>query len=53
MSFKPNYNQQRTDRNRSKAQKRQEKLKRLEEETARRKAARGETPDPDKTQEDA
>jgi hypothetical protein len=53
MSFKPNYNQQRADRNRSKAQKRQEKLKRLEEETARRKAARGETSDPDKTQEDA
>jgi hypothetical protein len=49
MPFKPNYNQQRADRNRSKAQKKQEKLKRLEEETARRKAARGETPDPDKT----
>jgi hypothetical protein len=53
MAFKPNYNQQRADRNRSKAQKKQEKLKRLEEETARRKAARGEAPDPDKTQEDA
>ena len=53
MPFKPNYNQQRADRNRSKAQKKQEKLKRLEEETARRKAARGETPDPGKTQEDA
>jgi hypothetical protein len=53
MAFKPNYNQQRADRNRSKAQKKQEKLKRLEEETARRKAARGEAADPDKAQEDA
>ncbi|HEX2448452.1 MAG TPA: hypothetical protein VHK26_09745 [Methyloceanibacter sp.] len=52
MAFKPNYNQQRADRNRSKAQKRQEKLKRLEEETARRKAARGDAPSPDKSQED-
>jgi hypothetical protein len=53
MPFKPNYNQQRADRSRSKAQKKQEKLKRLEAETARRKAARGETPGPDKTEEDA
>ncbi|MGD9502010.1 MAG: hypothetical protein AB7V40_05935 [Methyloceanibacter sp.] len=53
MAFKPNYNQQRADRNRSKAQKKQEKLRRLEEETARRKALRGEAPDPDKTQDDA
>ena len=52
MAFKPNYNQQRADRNRSKAQKKLEKLKRLEEETAKRKAAR-EAPDPEKTQEDA
>ena len=42
MAFKPNYNQQRADRNRAKAQKKQEKLKRLEEETAKRKAARAE-----------
>jgi hypothetical protein len=35
MAFKPNYNQQRADRNRAKAQKKQEKLKRLEEETDR------------------
>jgi hypothetical protein len=48
MAFKPNYNQQRADRNRAKAQKKQEKLKRLEEDTAKRKAARGEQPDPDK-----
>jgi hypothetical protein len=54
MAFKPNYNQQRADRNRAKAQKKQEKLKRLEEETARRKAARGgEEPGPAKPTEDA
>lgn len=53
MAFKPNYNQQRADRDRAKAQKKQEKLKRLEEETAKRKASRGETPDPDTSQEDA
>jgi hypothetical protein len=41
MTFKPNYNQQRADRNRAKTQKKQEKLRRLEEETAKRKAARG------------
>ena len=52
MAFKPNYNQQRADRNRAKAQKKQEKLKRLEEETAKRKAARGEQPDPEVTRED-
>jgi hypothetical protein len=51
MAFKPNYNQQRADRNRSKAQKKQEKLKRLEEETAKRKAARGEQPDPEEAPE--
>jgi hypothetical protein len=53
MAFKPNYNQQRADRNRAKAQKKQEKLKRLEEETAKRKAARGGEPDAEKTPEDA
>ena len=53
MAFKPNYNQQRADRNRAKAQKKQEKLKRLEEETAKRKAARGDAPGADKGQEDA
>jgi hypothetical protein len=47
MAFKPNYNQQRADRNRAKAQKKQEKQKRLEDETAKRKAARGEPADPD------
>jgi hypothetical protein len=47
MAFKPNYNQQRADRNRAKAEKKKEKLKRLEEETAKRKAARGEQSDAD------
>jgi hypothetical protein len=51
MAFKPNYNQQRADRNRAKAQKKQEKLKRLEEETAKRKAARGEELGAKKTEE--
>ena len=53
MAFKTNYNQQRADRNRTKAQKKQEKLKRLEEETAKRKALRSEIPDAKPTQEDA
>jgi len=53
MAFKPNYNQQRADRNRAKAQNKQEKLKRLEEETAKRKAARSDEPSADKTPEDA
>jgi hypothetical protein len=52
MAFKPNYNQQRADRNRAKEQKKQEKRKRLEEETAKRKAARGDQPDPEKTPQD-
>jgi hypothetical protein len=53
MAFKPNYNQQRADRNRAKAQKKQEKQKRLEEETAKRKASRAEPADPDKGAKDA
>ncbi len=40
MAFKPNYNQQRNERNRAKEQKKQEKLQKREEEVARRKAAR-------------
>jgi len=52
MAYKPNYNQQRADRNRAKAQKNQEKLKRLEEETAKRKATRGDEPDAEKNQKD-
>ena len=37
----------------AKTQKKQEKLKRLEEETAKRKAARGDVPDAEKNQKDA
>jgi hypothetical protein len=40
MAFKPNYNQQRSDRNRAKDQKKQVKLQRREEEAAKRRAAR-------------
>jgi len=53
MAFKPNYNQQRAERNRAKARKKQEKLKRLEEETAKRKAVCGDEPGSEKTAEDA
>ncbi|CAO3457300.1 hypothetical protein [Azospirillum sp.] len=38
MAFKPNYNQQRAERNRAKEQKKQEKLQRREEEVAARRA---------------
>jgi len=43
MAFKPNYNQQRAERNRAKEARKQEKLQRREEEAAKRKA------DPDGT----
>jgi len=43
MAFKPNYQQERSNRNRSKEQKKQEKLRRLQEASARRKA---EDPEP-------
>ena len=45
MAFKPNYNQERANRNRSKQQKKQEKLQRREEDAAKRKAARGDAAD--------
>jgi hypothetical protein len=45
MAFKPNYNFQKAERSRAKAQKKQEKLKRLQEETEKRKAGRGDEPD--------
>jgi hypothetical protein len=52
MPFKPNYNQQRNERNRVKEQKKQEKLQRREEEVAKRKAAKsGEQQDPGEGQE--
>lgn len=38
MAFKPNYGQQRAERNRAKEQKKQEKLQRRQEESERRKA---------------
>jgi hypothetical protein len=50
MAFKPNYRQERAQRERTKETRKQEKLKRLEEETAKRKAARegipGDEPEP-------
>jgi hypothetical protein len=39
MAFKPNYQQERGNRNRAKEQKKQEKLRRREETTMRRKGA--------------
>jgi hypothetical protein len=44
MAFKPNYQQQRGDRNRAK-EKKLEKLQKREEEANRRKAERGELPE--------
>ena len=38
MAFKPNYNQQRAERTRAKDQKKQKKLQRQQETTAKRKA---------------
>lgn len=51
MAFKPNYNQQRAERDRAKAKKKQDKLKRLEEQAAQRKA-RDTTPDADTQEKD-
>jgi hypothetical protein len=42
MAFKPNYRQLRNERNRTKEQRKQEKLLKREENAARRKAERGE-----------
>lgn len=42
MAFKPNYNQQRAERDRAKRKKQEEKLKLQQERTAKRKAERGE-----------
>jgi hypothetical protein len=44
MAFKPNYNFEKAERARAKAQKKQEKLRRLQEETEKRKAAQGDEP---------
>jgi hypothetical protein len=45
--MKPNYFQQRADRNRAKEQKKLEKLQKREEETARRKAERAALREPE------
>ena len=45
MAFRPNYNQARGDRDRAKQQKKQEKLRRRDEDAAQRKAERGEVPE--------
>jgi hypothetical protein len=47
MAFRVNYNQQRSDRQRLKDQKKQEKLQRREQDAARRRAERGEDEPPD------
>ena len=47
MASKPNYNFQKAERDRAKLRKKQEKLKRLEEETAKRQAERVDGTDPD------
>ncbi len=52
MGFKPNYNQERANRNRNKQQKKQEKLQKREEEAAKRKAARGDAADEGGAQSD-
>lgn len=43
MAFKPNYQQQRGERNRVKEQKKREKLQRRADDAAKRRAERGET----------
>ncbi len=40
MAFKPNYNQQRAERNRAKQTKKEEKLREQQEEKAKRRAVR-------------
>ena len=46
MAFKPNYNQQRAERNRAKEAKKQEKLQRRQEAAAERKSVpEGESPE--------
>ena len=49
MAFKPNYRQERAARTRTQETRKQEKLRRREESSAKRKASReGESPEPDK-----
>ena len=47
MAFKPNYQQQRGDRNRAKEQKKQERLRRRTEDAEKRKAERAGDVQPD------
>ncbi len=51
MAFRPNYQQQRGDRNRAKEQKKLERLQRREEEAQKRKAERGDQPESGATDE--
>ena len=46
MAFKPNYNQARRDRERTKAAKKQEKLQRRQEAAEKRKAEKGDPETP-------
>ena len=53
MAFKPNYNQQRAERDRAKRKNQEEKLRLQQERTAQRKAERGESaPSSDSERED-
>jgi len=52
MASKPNYNFQKAERSRAKAQKKQEKLKRLQDEAAKRKSVRDDGPDTQKHADD-
>jgi len=52
MAFKVNYGQQRAERNRAKQAKKEAKLREQEEETARRKAEREQSPTAEKTEPD-
>jgi hypothetical protein len=53
MAFKPNYNFQKAERTRAKAQKKQQKLRRLQEETEKRKAAQDGSSKADETGADS
>ena len=50
MPYKPNYHQERASRERTKNERKQEKLRKREEAAAERKAARGSPPDAGQTQ---
>ena len=51
MAFRPNYNQQRSERDRVKRERQAEKLREQQERTAQRKAARDSTPVEDDSKE--